>query len=326
MFIDDITIKVEAGNGGHGAVAFNKNLMSLGPSGGTGGKGGSIYGEGVADIGGLRQFRSKKVFRAEDGKNGREQFVDGRDGEDLILKLPVGTVIHNLSVGDEKNVDTIGERVLIAQGGLGGRGNFHFRSSRNTSPKESRPGTEGECFDIRLELKLIADVGFVGLPNIGKSTLLNRLTNAKSKVANYAFTTLDPNLGAYYELILADIPGLIEGSSFGKGMGIKFLRHIERTRIIFHFISAESEDPESDYFMVRKELGAYKKELLQKPEYLILTKTDLVPEAEVNMKLSILKRINPQVIGESMYDPESLKGVQKILNKIKAEKDKSGEA
>ncbi len=320
MLIDDIKIKISAGSGGKGAVAFNKNMMSLGPVGGSGGKGGSVYGEGISDINALIQFRFKKEFAAENGGDGRGQFRDGRDGADLIFKIPVGTVIHNLTNENEIEIQKIGERALLAQGGIGGRGNFHFRSSRNTSPTQFQGGRPGETFELRLELKLIADVGFVGLPNAGKSSMLNQLTNARSKVANYPFTTLEPNLGAYYELILADIPGLIEGSSSGKGLGIKFLRHIERTRILFHFISSESLDPEKDYKTIRKELGLYKKELLEKPEYLFLTKSDLIDKTTLNKKLKVLKKMNQNAIAISIIDPESIKKIEKILNKIKDEK------
>jgi len=320
MLIDDVKIKVSSGKGGKGAVAFNKNLMSLGPTGATGGKGGSVYAEAIADLSALNQFRFKKILSAEDGQEGRSQFRDGQDGKDLILKIPVGTLIHNLTTGSEIELIKIGERALLAKGGNGGRGNFHFRSSLNTSPKQFQPGLPGEEFDFRLELKLIADIGFVGLPNVGKSSLLNALTNAKSKVANYAFTTLEPNLGVYYELVLADIPGLIEGSSQGKGLGIKFLRHIERTKIIFHFISAESPDPRKDYKTIRKELNLYNSELLKKQEYLFLTKSDQLAPKELKVKLSILKGINPKAIAISILDDESVYEVKEILNKIKAEK------
>lgn len=320
MLVDDVKIKVSAGSGGKGAVAFNKNLMSLGPAGGSGGKGGSVFVEGTSDFSALNQFRFKKDLAAENGHEGRSQFRDGQDGKDLILKVPVGTIIHNLNKENEIEITKIGERALLTQGGKGGRGNFHFRSSRNTTPKKFQPGLPGENFEFRLELKFIADVGFVGLPNVGKSSLLNELTNAKSKVANYAFTTLEPNLGVYYELILADIPGLIEGSSVGKGLGIKFLRHIERTRTIFHFISAESVDPEKDYKTIKKELGSYKKALLEKAEYLFLTKSDLLPLNELEKKLSVLKKINSRAITISIYDDQSLEEVKKILNKIRDEK------
>lgn len=321
MLIDDVKIKVAAGDGGKGAVAFNKNLMSLGPVGGSGGKGGSIYVEGVSDLSALNQFRYKKEFNAENGQEGRGQFRDGRDGKDLILKVPVGTVIHNLAINKNAvEITKIGERLPLAQGGKGGKGNFLFRSPHNTSPKRFQPGLPGEKWEFRLELKLIADVGFIGLPNVGKSSLLNELTNAQSKVANYPFTTLEPNLGVYYELILADIPGLIEGSSSGKGLGIKFLRHIERTKILFHFISAESENSVKDYKIIRKELGAYNKTLLKKPEYLFLSKSDAVSPKEIKKKLSALKKINPKITAISIYDPESIEKIQKILNKIKSKK------
>jgi GTP-binding protein len=210
--------------------------------------------------------------------------------------------------------------VLLARGGGGGRGNFHFRSARNTSPRQFEKGTHGEKFDLKLELKLIADIGFVGLPNAGKSSLLNELTNAKSRVANYPFTTLEPSLGVYYELILADIPGLIEGSSAGRGLGIKFLRHIERTGILFHFISAESQHPKADYETIHKELAIYSAALGQKPEYLFLTKSDLLSPAELKEKLAILKRIDSKVIAISIYDDASIEKVKNILNRIKDKK------
>src|SRR3989344_1088475 len=243
MLIDDVTIRVKAGKGGDGKVAFNKNMKSLGPVRGTGGNGGSVVFEGISDLGALAQFRNKKDWNAEHGGNGQGQFVDGPRGKDLILKVPLGTVIHNLDTKKDVEITKTGQQELIAHGGKGGRGNFHFRSSINTSPKEFDKGTEGEKYNLRLELKMIADVGFVGLPNVGKSSLLNELTNAKSQVANYHFTTLEPNLGVYYDLILADIPGLIEGASSGKALGIKFLRHVERTKTLFHFVPTDSEDP-----------------------------------------------------------------------------------
>lgn len=320
MLIDDIKIKISTGKGGKGAVSFNKNLMSLGPAGGSGGKGGSIYAEGVSDINALNQFRHAKELKAEDGRDGRNQFKDGHDGEDLIIKVPVGTVIHNLINGSEVEINKIGEQILLAEGGRGGKGNFHFRSPRNTSPRQFQPGLPGEKLELRLELKLIADIGFVGLPNVGKSSLLNELTKASAKVANYPFTTLEPNLGVYYELVLADIPGLIEGSSSGRGLGIKFLRHIERTKILFHFISAESNAPQKDYKIIQKELGTYNKALLKKPEYIFLSKSDVAPPVELKKKLGALKKINSKVIAISIYDEKSLEAVKKILNKIKEEK------
>ncbi|MEK7615866.1 MAG: GTPase ObgE [Patescibacteria group bacterium] len=307
MLIDDVTINVKAGNGGNGKVAFNSNMKSLGPVGGSGGHGGSVYLEGISDLGALYQFRNKKDWKAQDGGNGRGQFVDGPRGEDLVLKVPVGTVVHPKNI----EITKVGERVMIAQGGKGGRGNFHFRGPENTSPKEFEPGTKGEEYTIRLELKLIADVGLIGLPNVGKSSLLNELTNAKSKVANYQFTTLEPNLGVWHGgLILADIPGLIEGASSGKGLGIKFLRHIERTKVLFHCIAADSPHPEKDYEIVRSELATFNKKLLEKPEYIFVTKSDLVP----NFKLETFKHLNPLLI--SIHDLDSLKEVEKLLNVV----------
>lgn len=320
MLVDDVTIRVKAGAGGKGSVAFNKNLMSLGPAGGSGGKGGSVYAIGVSDLSALGQFRFKKEFAAEDGQYGRDQFRDGHVGADLILKVPFGTIIHNLTTGVDVEIQKTGEKIMIAKGGIGGRGNFQFKSAHNTSPRQFDAGRPGESFDIRLELKFIADVGFVGLPNAGKSSMLNKLTNTSAKVANYPFTTLEPNLGVYYELILADIPGLIEGSSTGRGLGIKFLRHIERTGILFHFVSAESSSPAADYKTIRKELGAYNKTLLKKPEYVFLSKSDLLTPAEIKKRLTILKKLNPKVMALSTEDPASIKKLQTILNKIKAKK------
>jgi len=316
MLIDDIKIKVKAGHGGRGAVAFNKVMMSLGPTGGNGGKGGSVYLEGVSDIGALSQFRGKKELLAEDGENGKPQFHDGEDGKNIILKVPIGTLVHNLSTSEDSEIISIGQRLLIAKGGKGGKGNFKFRSSTNTSPTQFQQGLPGEEYELRLELKLIADVGFVGLPNVGKSSLLNELTNAKSKVANYPFTTLNPNLGAYYELILADVPGLIEGASDNKGLGIKFLRHIDRTKTLFHFISAESSDPIKDYQIIRNELGAYSKKLLDKVEYVFLSKSDLLDKNKIKERLNKLKKISKKAISISVLDDESIKHVEKILRDI----------
>ncbi|MDO8554984.1 MAG: GTPase ObgE [bacterium] len=316
MLIDDVKIKVKSGHGGKGAVAFNSIKMALGPTGGSGGNGGSVYFEGVSDLGALGQFRYKKELTAQKGEAGKNQFSDGSNGEDLILKVPIGTVVHNLSLTKEDEIVSIGQRLLVAKGGRGGKGNFKFRSSTNTSPMEFQEGLPGEEYELRLELKLIADVGFIGLPNVGKSSLLNRLTNAKSKVANYSFTTLEPNLGVYYELILADIPGLIEGASGGKGLGVKFLRHIERTKILFHFISAESAEPAKDYQVVRNELVTYNKELLNKPEYVFLSKSDFLAKKELREKLESLEAINKEIIPISIIDDKSVELVEKILRDI----------
>jgi len=317
MLIDDVTIEVTAGAGGNGLVTFNKNMMSLGPTGGQGGNGGNVCLLGIESIGGLGQFRYKKDFVAQKGEDGKNQRKDGMGGKDLILKVPVGTVVHNLTTKFDTEIEKIGQKITVASGGIGGRGNYLFRSSSNTTPQESEPGTPGGSAQLRLELKLIADVGFVGLPNVGKSTLLNLLTNAQSRVANYPFTTLEPHLGAYYELILADIPGLIEGASENKGLGIKFLRHVERTKTLFHFISCEETDPAGAYETIRKELGKYNPEMLEKKEFVFLSKTDTVTPKEISLKLSALEKIGVCALPISQLDDDSILAVKKILNKIK---------
>lgn len=316
MLIDEITIKVKAGDGGRGAVAFNKNMMSQGPVGGDGGNGGNLYFEGVSDLNSLAQFRYRKEINTPNGGHGKPQFNDGPAGSDLILKIPVGTIIQKIDTGEIFEITKIGQRILAAKGGRGGKGNFKFRSSRNTTPKQFQPGLAGEAFTIHLELKLIADIGLVGLPNAGKSSLINELTRANSRVANYPFTTLEPGLGAYYELILADIPGLIEGASQGKGLGIKFLRHVERTKILFHLISAESKDIALDYKIIKNELNNYNPALTQKPEYVFLTKSDLVKPQDLKKKLAGLKKLNKNALAVSVHDWDSLEKIKKILNKI----------
>ena len=320
MLTDDVTIEVEAGSGGNGMVAFNKNVLSLGPTGGSGGKGGDVHLVAVENIGALNQFRHKKSFVAQKGENGGQQRKDGAGGDDLQLRVPVGTVVHNLTTGTDTEITKIGQILTVVFGGEGGRGNFLFRSSRNTTPKESEQGQPGQKARLRLELKLIADVGFVGLPNVGKSTLLNALTNAQSRVANYPFTTLEPHLGAYYELILADIPGLIEGASAGKGLGIKFLRHVERTRTLFHFISCESKDPVKDYRTIRNELKAYNPLLLKKDEYVFLSKTDLNSPKELEKKIRDLKKIGLDPYPFSFLDDESMEKIKILLNSFKDKK------
>ncbi len=323
MLVDEITIEVRAGNGGKGVVAFQKVRLARGPTGGDGGNGGSVYFEGVSNPSALSAFAHKKAIQAENGKDGRGQFLDGRAGEDFILKIPIGTRIQNTGTGYVQEMNEVGQRILAAGAGIGGKGNFKFRSATNTTPMESQPGLEGDVCVYRLELRLIADVGFVGLPNAGKSSLLNELTAAKSRVANYEFTTLEPHLGAYYELILADIPGIIEGASGGKGLGVKFLKHIERTRVLFHLISAESDDVMRDYGVIRNELENYNPLLTKKTEFVLLTKTDAVPPEEVNEKLVALKKKKLKPIPISILDEESLMEVKKILNKIKDEKERS---
>jgi GTP-binding protein len=320
MLVDDVTIKLSGGRGGSGIVGFNRTKGNHGPTGGNGGPGGDVLLEGVNDISGLLQFRFNKEFKAEDGGVGTTRLNDGSRGEDLVLKIPVGTVVTNLDTGEVHEITKSGEQLLVAHGGHRGRGNFHFRASTNTTPENFEEGEDGESFNFRLELKMIADIGLVGLPNAGKSSLLNALTSAHSKIGNYAFTTLEPHLGAYYGLVLADLPGLIEGASEGKGLGDKFLRHIERTRVIFHLVSAESDDVVRDYTIVRKELEAFSPSLLKKEEQLILSKVDMLEPADAKKLLAKLKKLNKNAVALSVIDDASLEQVKKILNKVAAAK------
>ncbi len=322
MLIDDVTIKIKAGDGGDGAVAFNKNMMELGPTGAHGGRGGSVFGIGVSELDSLKQFRYIKEIKADNGNDGRSQYVDGKDGEDAFIKLPIGTVIHNIETNTIEEITKVGEQVLLAKGGKGGKGNFHFRSSTNTSPKQFEYGKEGEAFTLHLELKMIADIGLVGLPNAGKSSLINEITNSKSKIANYPFTTLEPHLGTFENLIIADIPGIIEGASSNKGLGIKFLKHIERTKIIFHLISCENEDLKKAYKEIRKELEKYNKIFKTKEEYLIVTKTDLIDKKQLDKNIKQLSKLNPNIFNISIYDYDSMEELKKLLYKLSNEKEK----
>lgn len=328
MLVDEAVIKVRAGYGGSGHVSFHKVPGMLGPTGGNGGKGGSVYAEGVSDLGVMRLFRNQKEFEAEDGEHGGTALKTGHNGQDLVLKLPVGTIISNAEEGADSSkaqeVTEVGQRILLAKGGPGGKGNFEFRSSTNTTPQHSTNGVPGEEFILKLELQLIAEAGLIGLPNAGKSSLLTELTSAKPRIGSYPFTTLEPNLGAYIpeagprygqQIIIADIPGLIEGAAKGKGLGIKFLRHVRRTKFFLHCISLESKSVVTDYKTVRKELGAYDKELLEKKEYILLTKTDLVGVKEVEAAKKKLEKYVP-VFPVSIHDEESLAKVKKMLEGV----------
>ena len=320
MLVDDVKIKVKAGRGGNGLSTFSKVVLENGPTGGDGGQGGNVIIKGVTDLGALRQFQHKKNIKAKNGKDGGASTRTGANGKDAIILVPLGTSVYNLTNRDEYEVVDLESEILIAKGGNGGFGNHHYRSSRHTTPDRANDGSKGSEFEIRLELKLIADVGLIGYPNVGKSTFLNTFTSAKSKVANYQFTTLEPHLGVYYGLILADIPGLIEGAATGKGLGHKFLQHIERTKYLFHFIAADSIDPINDYSIIRKELGEYNKKLLKKKEWIILSRTDEVKPAELKKIKEKLEKKNPEVLALSVVDDKSIKKMQVFLNELKDKK------
>lgn len=308
MFIDELTLHLKAGRGGDGVVRWlhEKGKEFGGPAGGNGGKGGDVYAVAVRDVGILASYRNVKEFKAKDGEDGANKKWQGGVGEDVEIKLPIGSRITNLTTGYSIDLLKDGEKVSLLKGGRGGLGNEHFKSSTNIRPEQFTEGEEGEEADFHIELLLVVDVGIIGLPNAGKSSLLNTMTAARSKVGDFPFTTLEPNLGSFYGVILADIPGLIEGAAEGKGLGHKFLRHIERTKSLLHCISAESEDPLETYQVVRKELELYNKDMLKKREVILLTKTDLVSKEEMDKKLQSLKTLSPDVFGVSVLDDESV--------------------
>ncbi|MCR5506507.1 MAG: GTPase ObgE [bacterium] len=296
-FLDQAKIYLEAGDGGNGCMSFRreKYIEYGGPNGGDGGNGGNIIFKAVRNLNTLIDFRYQQHFRAEKGRPGEGSERTGRSGKDLIIKVPVGTEIL---AEDKKTViaDMVvdGEEVLVAKGGRGGWGNVHFKSSTNQAPERADPGKPGEQLAVWLRLKLIADIGLVGFPNAGKSTLLSVLTAARPKIANYPFTTLHPNLGVFYvfdkEYIIADLPGLIEGASEGVGLGDRFLGHAERCKIILHLIDGTQEDVVGAYKAIEKELKNYGEILETKPEIIVLNKIDSISEDEVKEKIKALKR------------------------------------
>lgn len=310
--VDELKILARAGKGGDGVVRWLhlKGQEYSGPSGGNGGNGGDVYIRGVRDISLLGRYRGEKKFEAQSGQDGEGYNCDGKGGKDLIVDLPVGSIVRNEATGEVHELLVEDKPMLVLKGGRGGAGNAVFKSSVNRSPMESTPGAPGEEAYLDIEMRLIASAGLIGLPNAGKSSLLNALTGSSAKVGAYAFTTLDPNLGALYGHVLADIPGLIEGASAGKGLGSKFLRHIARTSLLLHCVSLESETAMEDYKTVRAELETFEgADLSQKPELIVLTKSDTRDAAYIKERIKEFKKTGKPVHTVSVIDDASVKAL-----------------
>lgn len=321
-FVDEIKLHMKAGDGGNGVVRWRHEKFHEygGPSGGDGGNGGDVYIIGVRDRSVLAEYRHDPEFFAERGEDGGNKNMYGANGEDITVKLPIGSVVTNTMTGESFELLVEGETKKLLAGGRGGKGNVRFKSSVNRSPEESTPGRAGEEAEFHIELRLIADAGFIGLPNAGKTTLLNAVTRAGAKTGNYAFTTLEPNLGDLMGHILADIPGLIEGASEGKGLGHKFLRHITRTRLLIHCVSLESENPMKDYQTVREELGAFDKSLLEKREIIVLTKSDMVDPTVVEKMTKEFSKYADTIIPVTILDDAIMKKFRETLLRFLEEK------
>ena len=322
-FLDQVKIYIKAGNGGDGSPSFRREkfIEYGGPDGGDGGKGGSVILKAEQNLNTLIDFRYQQHHKAKRGENGAGQNRTGKSGEDLILKVPLGTQVFE---EDNKTLiydfTKISEEFVAAAGGKGGLGNTRFKSSTNRAPRKFTKGTQGEEFTIWLQLKTIADIGIIGLPNAGKSSLLASVTNANPKIANYQFTTLNPNLGvASYddkEITIADIPGLVEGAHKGTGLGIQFLKHIERCKSLLHLIDITSEDLKKSYQQVKNELKKYSNKLTKKKELIVLNKIDLIDEKEVNHIIKDFKKsTKSEVIAVSTFNKSSVSKIKsKLLN------------
>lgn len=334
-FIDEIKIHIKAGTGGDGVVRWRheKSIEYAGPAGGNGGKGGDVYVKAIRDIGILFRYKNVKEFAAQNGQTGMKKSMHGKNGEDLVIELPIGSVVINLETREKFNLLKDGETIKILNGGKGGLGNEYFKSATNRAPEQQTDGKRGEEADFYIELELVADAGLIGLPNAGKSSLINELTNSKSKIGAYQFTTLEPALGDMYGFILADIPGLIEGASEGRGLGHQFLRHIKRTKVLLHCLSLEpacaecsaagrNEDLVKAYKVIRKELKDYSEELAEKKEVVILTKTDLVDDKTLASAKKKLEKLNKNILTVTVYDNESVKKLKDDLVKILREEEK----
>jgi GTP-binding protein len=320
MFIDYAKISIKAGDGGNGAVAFRREkfVPKGGPAGGNGGNGGNVILIADRNLNTLLDFRYKKKYEAQKGANGGSSLKDGKNGKDVIVKLPVGTLVKNAASGEIIfDLDEDKKEVIIARGGKGGKGNSNFATPTNQTPRYAEPGKPGEELEIILELKLIADVGLVGFPNVGKSTLISVISEAKPKIADYPFTTLEPNLGIvrykdFSSFIVADIPGIIEGAHKGKGLGLQFLRHIERTKILLLMIDVSSENYQDDFKILLNELNQYSKVLYIKKKILAFTKIDLISKEEIE-KLK-KKRIAGYSGEKLFFSSATNEGIKELLD------------
>lgn len=312
MLIDEVEILIKAGHGGAGKVSFGPGMRS-GPDGGNGGRGGDVYALGVDNPFILKRYLQLKKCLAQDGRPGGKNQKTGAEGEDFDLIVPKGSSLSDLDTGEVFEIGKEGQRILLAKGGLGGKGNYELRSPTSTTPKYAQPGLPGQKRNLKIILRLLADIGLIGLPNAGKSSLLNALTNAKARVGSYPFTTLEPNLGELNGKIIADIPGLIEGASEGKGLGFRFLKHIEKVSLLVFCIASDSDDLANDYQTVLKELKNFNPALIKRKGIALLTKIDLVNDQELKEKIQEFKKFITKVYPVSIYDLESLEELKKIL-------------
>jgi GTP-binding protein len=329
MFVDNVRLKLEAGKGGDGAVSFRHEIYvdKGGPDGGDGGDGGDIVLKASRNQNTLASFRFKKIIKADDGQAGSKARRHGRSAKHMELEVPIGTVVYNAEGDAIADLIDDEQSAVIAKGGKGGFGNAHFVSSTRQAPRVAEKGEPGEDIEVSLEIKMIADVGIVGLPNAGKSTFLSIVSNARPEIADYAFTTLSPNLGVVdidgSSLLLADIPGLIEGASQGKGLGDEFLRHTERTKVLLHLIDIYNDDVEAAYQTIIKELAAYKVNLSKKPQLVALTKIDGVDDEIVDDAMATLKKVVPRGTPIVAISSTNKSGVKQLLRELKSKVEKA---
>jgi len=321
-FIDEASLYVKAGNGGRGCVSFRREkfIPRGGPDGGDGGKGGDVIIVGKQSLVSLLDFKYKRQYKAENGRIGGGRNKTGKNGQDLVIYVPLGTIVQDETTGETlADIVEEGERRTVARGGEGGRGNASFVSSVNRAPREHTEGEEGEEYHLHLELKLLAEIGIVGLPNSGKSTLIARLTNARPEVGAYPFTTLSPSLGVFSDdearVVIADIPGIIEGAHRGKGLGLAFLKHIERTNILLWVIDGSSRSVSEDYLTLRNELMRFNEKILEKQRLLVLNKADLVAESDLAARELSLREFGEDVVTVSALKGWGIDELKKDLRK-----------